>query len=177
MVTVEEAKQLVLKEFPSMPIIELGLEHSLGFALAEDIFSPFSLPSFRQSAMDGYAVNLSEQQEYSCIGEIAAGQASEYELTVGQAVRIFTGAKVPDSANAVIMQEWIQTQKTAIDWRIKVVENKKLNEGMNIRPVGEQLQRGSIALQKGAIVNPAAIGLLQSFGFQKFVYLKSLKLP
>ena len=63
------------------------------------------MPPFRQSAMDGYALNLHEKDRYEIIGEVKAGSDYEPELKPGQAVRIFTGAMVPDTANVVVKQE------------------------------------------------------------------------
>ncbi|MFY0643964.1 MAG: molybdopterin molybdotransferase MoeA [Bacteroidia bacterium] len=167
MVSVEEAKNQVLDKYGVMETIKVSPEHALGYALAQDIISPFSLPSFRQSAMDGYAVSLNEDYEYICKGEVAAGQKASYNLMRGEAVRIFTGAQVPDTANAVIMQEWVEAEGVHPPYNIRLSENKEIRPELNIRPIGEQLAKGDKALIKGTVLNPAAIGLLESLGLDE----------
>ena len=73
--------------------------------LALDVFSPINMPPFRQSAMDGYALNLHNKSNYKIIDEIKAGDEHQPILNKGEAVRIFTGSAVPKTANTVIMQE------------------------------------------------------------------------
>ena len=94
--------------------------------------SPINMPPFRQSAMDGYALNLHDSKTYSIIGEVKAGDDYNPTLKTGEAVRIFTGAPVPDSANAVVMQE-----KTSLDNDTLFIESQ-VNLNDNIRPLGEQ---------------------------------------
>jgi molybdopterin molybdotransferase len=101
------------------------------------------------------------------IDEVKAGDSHQPELKPGEAVRIFTGAAVPDSANAVIMQE-----KVVVNENIITVESK-LSEEFNIRAIGEQVKEGELALKKGTKITPAAIGYLSSLGItQVSVYKK-----
>jgi molybdopterin molybdotransferase len=126
--------------------------------LAEDVFSSINMPPFRQSAMDGYALCLHNSDTYQLIGEVKAGDEHNPVLRPGEAVRIFTGARVPDSADAVVMQEKVTIHAQQLTVGDAVYEND------NIRPVGEQLKDGERALSKGTKLTPAAIGLLASLG-------------
>ena len=138
-----------------------------GCVLAETILSPINMPPFRQSAMDGYAIHKHDGLSYNLIGEVKAGDDHQPELKPGEAVRIFTGAPVPDTANSVVIQENV------------IVKNKQLfpdgsvQLNSHIRPLGEQVKKGEPALEKGTFLTPAAIGYLSSLGIEKApVYVK-----
>jgi len=138
-----------------------------GQVLYEDVLSPIHMPPFQQSAMDGYAICLHDALIYNLIGEVKAGDSHEPELKKGEAIRIFTGAPVPKTANAVIMQEKVQV----VDHKIRIDE--PINLGLNIRPAGEQIEQGHVALKKGTKLTAAAIGFLASLGITKIsVYEK-----
>jgi molybdopterin molybdotransferase len=159
MISVEEAKGLVLESIQSLASKTIALEAAFGQVLAEDIFSPVDMPLFGQSAMDGYAVALSAKcHHFELIGEVKAGCAFPGILQKGQAIRIFTGAPVPQGADAVVMQEKVTVEEGKISFQ----GPPKINE--NIRLKGEQIQKGAVALRKGALLNPAAIGFLASLG-------------
>ena len=162
MISVEEAIEIV--KHHSKPLTKATvklLKDSEESILAEDIKSPINMPPFRQSAMDGYALCLHENLTYNLIGEIKAGDAHQPILKAGDAIRIFTGAPVPDSANAVMMQEKVIANGSNI-----TIENH-INTGHNIRPLGEQVKIGDIALKKGTKLTPPAIGYLSALGISK----------
>ncbi|GGD11522.1 molybdopterin molybdotransferase MoeA [Hyunsoonleella pacifica] len=143
------------------------VEKAGGYELFEDIASPINMPPFRQSAMDGYALNLHDNLSYKLIGEVKAGDEYKFELKQGEAIRIFTGAAVPDSANAVMMQEKVEVDDNTISITHQVKPE------LNIRPLGEQVNIGDIALKKGTKLTPAAIGYLLSLGITEVsVYKK-----
>ncbi len=168
MVSIEEALNLVLEHSKKKLLeINLPIEGAGNSILFKDVSSPINMPPFRQSAMDGYALNLHEDETYTLIGEVKAGDDHRPILGKGEALRIFTGAPVPDSANAVIMQEKVYVKGDNI-----TVENNPLKED-NIRPVGEQVKKGEPALKKGTKLTPAAIGYLSSLGLKEVpVYKK-----
>jgi molybdopterin molybdotransferase len=160
MIDVNKALELIEKNGTSLTAVqEVALPQAVGFVLAEDIASAIDMPPFRQSAMDGYALRIGKNNSYSVIGEIKAGDNKDLSLQKGEAVRIFTGASVPDSADTVIMQE-----KIIQDQRYITVEGS-IEAGLNIRPKGEQIRRGEIALKKGTTLKGAHIGYLASLGF------------
>ena len=134
------------------------VEKAGGYVLYEDIYSSINMPPFRQSAMDGYALNLHNDLSYDLIGEVKAGDGHQPILKKGEAIRIFTGAAVPDSATAVMMQEKVKSNgdSISIEHQIQVEHN--------IRPLGEQVKVGDVALKKGTKLIPAAIGYLISLG-------------
>lgn len=163
MISVEKAMELVNENTFLLKPISLSLEKSLGYVLQDDVVANISLPPFQQSAMDGYAIanldNNNTNKRFRLIGESKAGEPSKLNnLQDGEAIRIFTGAMVPKGATAVIMQE--NTELIGDEVQI----NQEINAGSNIRPIGEQIKEGELALAKGTTLNPAAIGFLRSFG-------------
>ena len=102
MITVEKAL-LEIKKHGNLQhkrVKSVPLKNALGAVLGETIRAPISLPSFRQSAMDGYAIHCHDKKTYKVVSEIKAGDPFEFELNPGEAIRIYTGAGVPDSAIA-----------------------------------------------------------------------------
>ncbi|MGY8915222.1 MAG: molybdopterin molybdotransferase MoeA [Flavobacteriales bacterium] len=158
MVSVEEALQIITKHTPNLESVTLPLSQVKGMVLAQDVYSPLDLPPFDQSAMDGYAINIHPEMEYVVIGEVAAGDGKEVGLKPGEAVRIFTGAIVPMTANAVVMQE----KATRLGDRITLKEPPVVKS--NIRPRGEQISKGDRALPKATKLTPPAIGFLAGMG-------------
>ena len=171
MITVEEAFELVKNNIiPTQTSTLCKVTKATGFVLAEDIFSPINMPPFRQSAMDGYALNMHDNSSYKIIDEVKAGDGHHPVLKTGEAVRIFTGSAVPDSANTVIMQEKVTADKNQL-----LLNNPALfNE--NIRPQGEQIKEGNIAITKGTKLTPAAIGFLLTLGILEVPVFKKPKI-
>jgi len=126
--------------------------------LAENIISPIDMPPFRQSNMDGFAIALHDSEVYKIVGEIKAGDGNSIALKLGEAVKIFTGAAVPDSAQAVIPVEKVSADESNL-----TLHESALPE-MNIRQKGSQILANDIALEKGTFLNPAAIGFLAGLG-------------
>lgn len=167
MISIADAIFTVKKN--SKPLLQSTIkkvEKAGGYKSFEDIFSPISMPPFRQSAMDGYALNLHENLNYNLIGEVKAGDGHEPKLKQGDAVRIFTGAPVPNSANAIMMQEKVEVNGDVI------TISHQIKTGLNIRPLGEQVKTGDIALKKGTKLTPAAIGYLLSLGITEVSVFK-----
>ena len=96
--------------------------------------------------------------DYKIIGEMAAGESKIYHLKPGEGIRIFTGAYVPDTANLIVQQEWVSLQ----DEQITILQKVQLND--HIRPKGEQIRNGELALQSGTKLNAASIGFLAGLG-------------
>jgi len=171
MISVEKAVNLIKQHISTLGPISIALNKSLGSVLAEDIIAPISLPPFKQSAMDGYAISQSIEKSADCylvVGEIKAGDYSEIKLREGEAARIFTGAKVPTGATAVVMQE----NTTLFNHKVKLLQD--ISPGSNIRPIGEQINAGKIALRAGLTLTPAGIGYLSSLGISR---IKVFKMP
>ncbi|MBL4587165.1 MAG: molybdopterin molybdotransferase MoeA [Flavobacteriales bacterium] len=172
MVSVEQAKQLLKAYTPTPKTDTKNLTNALGFVLADDVLSAINMPPFPQSAMDGYALGLGSKSEgstFNVIGEIAAGSANQFELKEGEAVRIFTGAPVPESASAVVQQEWVVRKENTITLEKEVAEN------MHIRPQGEQMKVGDVALEKGTLITPATVGFLSMIGLTEIEVIQKPK--
>jgi molybdopterin molybdotransferase len=172
MVTVNEAKQKIIANSLVLPSGTQRLSDALGHVLAEDILAPISLPSFRQSSMDGYAVTHSDiHQDMTSLpisGESKAGQTEIQTLVPGTAVRIFTGAPVPEGATAVVMQE-----HTVLENGYVSIQEFPVIAGKNVRNIGQQIQAGAVALPKGTYLTPGSIGFLQGMGVENVnVYRK-----
>lgn len=167
MISISEAISLVKDNLkPLLKPTEKKVEKAGGYELFNDIQSPINMPPFRQSAMDGYALNLHNDLSYKLIGEVKAGDSHKPELKPGESIRIFTGAAVPDSANAVMMQE-----KVDVNGDVITITNH-IEPELNIRPLGEQVKTGDIALKKGTKLTPAAIGYLLSLGITEVSVFK-----
>jgi molybdopterin molybdotransferase len=167
MISPEEAFSILDRLNCSKRVIEVSLLEARDHILAETVYSPINMPPFRQATMDGFAISLHDGLHYEIIGEVKAGDFFEQELKSGQAVKIFTGAAVPNSANAVIQIE----KATAIKSLLSVHERMKPEA--NIRQLGAQITKDALALENETLLNPAAIGFLAGLGFTEVkVYQK-----
>ncbi len=165
MISVSEALQIIESVKTSLSKGKTDIDMSLNKVLAEDIMSPINMPPFRQSAMDGYAIKLTDSNSYKLVEESKAGDGKKIQLEEGQAARIFTGALVPDDADTVVIQEHVKRSNSTI------VINKLPIRFSNVRPTGEQVKKGEIVMKKGQLLNAAAIGFLAGIGINKvFVY-------
>ncbi|WP_298892670.1 gephyrin-like molybdotransferase Glp [uncultured Psychroserpens sp.] len=167
MISIKEAYNKIIETIEPLKGSRMTLSNSSGYFLSKDVISSINMPPFRQSAMDGFAIHIHDLESYQLIGEIKAGDNDHPILKPGEAIRIFTGAAVPDTANAVIMQEKV----TVVD--SSIVIHGDINKGLNIRLLGEQIKSGETALKKGTQLTPAAIGFLASLGITEVsVYKK-----
>ncbi|WP_264559442.1 gephyrin-like molybdotransferase Glp [Flavobacterium sp. N2270] len=158
MISVQQAINLLNNNIPKSKKNQLSLLDAQNHILADDVVSTINMPPFRQSAMDGFALNIHDSLVYNLIGEIKAGDSHKMELKPGEAIKIFTGAAVPDSANAVI-----QVEKTSLNGN-RLELNETINLNTNIRPIGEQIKTNEVALIKGTKLNAASIGFLAGLG-------------
>lgn len=162
MISVEAAKKLIVVTAKSLPPVQLEISMALNQVLAEAVFSPIDYPPFHQSAMDGFAVfhsDILEQKAIDIIGEAPAGNPFKGKISNGQSVQIFTGAKIPEGADTVIIQERVSIEKGKI-----VSDGSPLAKGANIREKGFQIKKGDVALHNGTVLNPGAIGFLAGLG-------------
>ena len=161
MISVAEAKKIISDNVQALTPVSTPLKQAAGLTLAEDVFASIDIPAFPQSSMDGYAIAYDNYQKrnLTIIGEVAAGSNQVRTLDPGTAVRIFTGAPVPEGADTVVMQEKVKT-----DNGILVIEDEKLQRGINVRPKGSEIKAGALALEKDTVFTPAAIGFLAGIG-------------
>ncbi len=163
MISVAEAKSLIRSHVRRLEPLNVLLGDALGCCLAADVISPLNMPGFAQSAMDGYAFSWDGYQEFGAfniVGEVAAGAAEALPRPArNQAVRIFTGAPVPEGFDTVVMQE-----KVRVDNGLLYVEDTALVQGRNVRLVGSEIAQGALAMEAGTQITPAAVGFLASLG-------------
>lgn len=170
LISVEKALELVRLHTTTLPKTTIKLSESFGYFLAEDISAPISLPPFRQSSMDGYAFRSGEQTVFEVVGESKAGDAVDFNLEENQAVRIFTGARVPDQADTVVMQEHVR-----VDGK-KISIQKMPEKSTNVREIGEQVKAGDSILSAGTKINESIIGFLASFGLTEVLVFSKPKI-
>ena len=167
MITVNEAFSILDKLSYSKRVVEVLLLEARNHVLAETVYSPINMPPFRQATMDGFAVCLHNSLQYEIVGKVKASDFFTDKLKPGQALKIFTGAAVPNSAQAVIQIEKV----TVNDLDLLLEENIKPET--NVRQLGAQITKDAVALEAGTFLNPAAIGFLAGLGFTKVkVYQK-----
>lgn len=171
MVDVSEAKDLIRANQICEKIVLLPLSEAYGFILAEKVFANFDSPPFNQSAMDGYAFSYDDwdgKTELSIAGEVQAGTHFSEGLKPKCAVRIFTGAPMPDGADTVVIQENVIVSGKAIS-----INNNPITKGNNVRLKGSQTKTGEIALSEGQLLIAPAISFLAGIGVNKVrVYAK-----
>ncbi|MFZ9660971.1 MAG: gephyrin-like molybdotransferase Glp [Chitinophagaceae bacterium] len=169
MVSVSDAVKLIRDQITPLEPRKVILAEANETFLAEDIIAPYNIPAFPQSGMDGYAINFdSIGKPIQMSGEMAAGSNAQIQVSVGEAVRIFTGAAVPSGADTVVIQE-----KTKRLGNELIIEDENLQRGQNIRAIGSEITAGTLALPKGAKLHAASIGFLASIGVHELsVYPK-----
>lgn len=158
-----EALRLLLNALTPLDRAERVPLHACnGRTLAEDMAATLNVPAFDNSAMDGYAVAGLECDRWRLVGRLAAGDdASGIRLQAGEAVRIFTGAPIPQGAQAVLMQEDV----SHADGFIQAQGGQAPEAGAHIRRCAEELQSGARLLDRGQPLSPAAVGLLAGQGY------------
>jgi molybdopterin molybdotransferase len=163
---VEEVEAFLARHTESLEPQELDLASCVGRVLAEDVTAAVNVPGFRRSAMDGYAIRGEESfgaSEYNAIpfeiaGEAMPGKPFAGAMAKGTAVRIMTGAPVPDTADAVVMAEVCRE----VEGRVEVSESVAPRK--NVGEVGEDIRAGEVVLRAGRRLRPQDAGLLSSIG-------------
>ncbi|MDG2343377.1 MAG: molybdopterin molybdotransferase MoeA [Flavobacteriales bacterium] len=163
MISVNEAIKIIDANDRTLSAKTISTCEALGYTLAKDIHSNLNFPPFNQSAMDGYALNYQEGlTKYLIKGEAKAGDKSlNLKINPGEGVRIFTGAKIPDSCSTVIQQEWCKQDND------EIIFTNDPKDNLNFRKTGEQIKKGEVALRKGTEISPALIGYLIGLGEHK----------
>ncbi len=160
LLSLEEALKLLLAAGrPVQQRQEIALESCPDRVLAADLRASLDLPSFRTSSMDGYAVAGLDEMGYRVVGESLAGHPWDGDLAAGQAVRVTTGALVPASAEALILDEEAQLEGGQLRSEQAPVR------GRWIRPQGSDLTSGSLLLERGRRLSPFDIALAAAQGW------------
>jgi len=165
MMSVDEAVGLIATRVTRIDEVEtVALRAADGRILARDIAASLPLPPFTNSAVDGYAVRSGDlpkgaEAAFAVAGRVQAGASASEPIQPGQAVRIFTGAPMPEGADTVFMQEDVR-----LDGEGRVVLPAGLKPGANVRPAGEDIPMGTAALVRGRRLRPQDVALAAAFG-------------
>jgi molybdopterin molybdotransferase len=157
----DEALALIMESVKPLPLCRVPLPQARERFAASDIFAPFPLPVFDNSAMDGYAVAAGScrlGQSQRVIGEQPAGADRKLRIGAGEAVRIFTGAPMPEGADAVIMQEDARRDGS------EIFINAAVECGGFIRRRGSDLSEGQKIVEAGERIRPQTLALLAAQG-------------
>ena len=169
MLNYKEAQDLLFQNVSSLGSETISLGSANSRIVSEDILSPVSHPLFDQSAVDGYVFNYESLGDNALLlkGEVKAGDLGNQQLNEGETLRIFTGAKVPDGLDTVVMQEHVTANGN------EIVLEKEVKQRQHVRKAAEQIKEGELAIAKGSTVNPATIGFLASLGVKDITVAKT----
>jgi molybdopterin molybdotransferase len=157
--SIEAARQAVLAEVHPLPTEEVSVQDALGRVLAEDVAAAADVPAFDNSAMDGFAVRAGAAgRTLRLVGESRAGAPATVAVGDGEAIRISTGAAIPDGADGVL-----QLERVAADGDEVTLEDD-VDAGRNVRPAGDDLRAGDVILPSGTRLGAAEIGLAVACG-------------
>ena len=164
MINVEEAKKIISNSCKESKIVRSTILSAVGYVLAQDVIAKINIPSFNNSAMDGYALRDIDLKNgistFNILDDVKAGDNSNITVKKGECAPIFTGAMIPNGADTVIMVE-----KTAIiNGKMKVDKDYKSKTGKHIRLLGEQIKKGEIAVKENTYISPAVASYLSALG-------------
>lgn len=167
MISVDLALDTILKEIKPLGTEKVDIISALHRVLAADIYAPRNLPPWDNSAMDGYAVR-SEDVADASVGEgvslrvvefVPAGKHPQRKVERGEAIKIMTGAPIPEGADKVVK---VEDTRSDSDDEVLIFRPEVPEE--NIRRAGEDIQKGMRVLSKGALVGPAEVGMMAAMG-------------
>lgn len=174
MISVKDALNIILSSIKPQARQVVGLLDSLDRVLACNIRAKQDLPSFDNSAMDGYAVRAKDTigagrqpKILKVIEDVPAGYVARRKVGDGQAIRIMTGAALPGAADSVVMVEF--TEKVSRQY-VRVFKEAK--PGENVRKAGEDVRKGQSVLAKGILIRPQELGMFAALGISKVMVAK-----
>lgn len=163
LISIDDALALIQSTPSALTAEQLPLTECLNRYLAQDVYSGVDLPTFSQSAVDGYAICSSSENlqdsVFEVIGEIKAGSELDHQLLQGQAIRIFTGGKIPTGTTHVARQEIVKIESNN---KIRLVEH--IQQQADIRFAGEEIQLGQKIAECGQKINIGALAALSMIG-------------
>jgi len=161
MTSFEEAREIILANATLMETEQVQLLASLGRVTAETVTAPYNLPPFDNSAMDGYAVRVADASKSASLpikGYIPAGGFATTKLVPGSAIKIMTGAPVPEGSDAIVPFE----EATEADGMVRI--EVPPHSGQHVRRVGEDIKQGATVLPAGTVIRVSEISVLASLG-------------
>jgi molybdopterin molybdotransferase len=157
--SIEAAREKVLAEVQPLPSEEVAVQDALGRVLAEDVAAASDVPAFANSAMDGFAVKAGPAgRTVRVVGESRAGAPAMVALNDGEAIRISTGAAIPEGADGVLQIECVD------DNGDEITLEDEVEPGRNVRPAGDDLRAGDVVLAAGTRLGAAEVGLAVACG-------------
>jgi molybdopterin molybdotransferase len=170
-IALEDAQRRILETIAPVRAVEVRLRDARGLVLAADVVSPEPVPPFANTAMDGYAVRAADTDGATAgapahlrlVGELPAGTAPSVPVGAGDAIRIMTGAPLPDGADAVVMVE----RTTADGDDVSIMAEAHV--GDHIRPAGGDVEAGQLVFANGTLLTPAHLGVLASIDLHSVV--------
>ncbi|PZM85945.1 MAG: hypothetical protein DKT66_00630 [Candidatus Melainabacteria bacterium] len=174
MISFEEALKLVEENVSTLGKTEVALREMAGCYLAEDVVATMNSPQFDNSAVDGYGVKASDlsnaseasPKQLKLVSAIAAGSPKDLQISAGETVKIFTGARVPTSCEAVVMREYCREENGS------VLIACGAQSGENIRRAGDEYKIGETVISAGIKANPPVVALLAALGHTGFSVFK-----
>jgi len=163
----DDTRAAILAAVSPLPAVDVPLADAVGLVLAADVVAGEPVPPFANTAMDGYAVRAANTVGASddapvrlrVVDELPAGKAPSTPVGDGEAIRIMTGAPMPDGADAVVMVE-----RTQRDGTVAVLIGVVASTGDHVRRPGGDLEAGEVAFAAGTVLGPAHVGVLASIG-------------
>ncbi len=163
MIPLAEVQAAVLAGAAALEPVEVPIRDALGLVLAAAVIAPDPVPPFANTAMDGYAVRAADTAgatpddpvRLRVVGDLPAGHAPTVAVDAGEAIRIMTGAPMPDGADAIVMVEL-----TARDGDDGVLVHGSVEPGQHVRAAGGDLQAGATVFTPGIRLRPAHVGVL-----------------
>jgi len=174
---VQEAHDIIKNTLKTVGTENIALEDAHMRVLAENIRSNLNSPPFERSAMDGYAVKAEDTfgfsetnpAKFKIIDTIGAGQVSNKVVKSGHAVKISTGAPIPEGANAVVMEEYTNSESDLLEVETSVTPRE------NVSPMGEDFLKNDLVLTSGKILRPQDLAIIASSGFSRVEVYKKPK--
>jgi len=181
LISVEEAKRILAKNFTPKPVGSevVQLSEAYNRALADDVVSPYDIPPFTRSTVDGYAVKASdtfgaEENRPATLrlaGRVNIGEAPKAKVRKGTLTEIVTGAPIPEGADAVVMIEYTERKGDS------VLVRQAVSHGENVMKAGSDIRKGETVLKKSTLLLPYEIGALAAIGSVKVAVYKRPKVP
>ena len=171
-ISLEEALKILNSNIENLDIEEVALLNGLNKVLAEDVYSKINNPPFNKSAMDGYALIAEDafiNNKIKVIDKVYAGGNSNKIITKNTAIKIMTGAPIPEGANAEIKQEDVIIEDN------NIIIRKEISENQNICLVGEDISKDDLLVGANKRLNYSDIGIIASSGIDKIKVYKKPK--
>ncbi|NQZ50353.1 MAG: bifunctional molybdopterin-guanine dinucleotide biosynthesis adaptor protein MobB/molybdopterin molybdotransferase MoeA [Moritella sp.] len=179
MLSVAEGRARILGHIVPLAQSQIvDLKTALGQIVAHDILSPVNVPQHTNSAMDGYAIrgddldNEGNSDSYEVVAHVMAGHSYDQPLEKGQAVRIMTGAAVPECADTVVMREQAEQVDNTVRFDLTMAA---IHPGQNVRQAGEDLALGQTAVAAGSKITAPELGMIASLGINQVTVKKPVR--